>query len=84
MTHSTSAKDPRAAGNLRLPSDRVTMNDVTGARHHPISGFSADESMSDFLSNVHQENLASYLQFYDSITGKANIELEGRYGSFYV
>ncbi|KAH3697708.1 hypothetical protein DPMN_085217 [Dreissena polymorpha] len=84
MTQSTSGNDLQVAGNQRLPRYRVTMNDVTNVRHCPISGYSLDDSMRDFLSHVHQANLVSYLQFYDSVTRKANIERNGSYGSFYV
>ncbi|KAH3697712.1 hypothetical protein DPMN_085221 [Dreissena polymorpha] len=85
MTQSTSGNDLQVVGNQRLPRYRVTMNDVTNVRHRPISGYSLDDSMRDLLSNVHQENLVSYLQiFFDSVTGKANIERNGSYGSFYV
>ncbi|KAH3773563.1 hypothetical protein DPMN_174925 [Dreissena polymorpha] len=88
MTQSTSETDVRIVGNQskyeRLPRYRVTMNNPTRANHGAVSGLSFDESMSEFLSNVNQDNLASYLQFYDRVTKKANIERFGRDGSVYV
>jgi hypothetical protein len=88
MTQSTSEKDLRVAGNQsnheRLPRNRVTMNEPSRATNGAISGFSVDESMSESLSNVNQENLASYLQFYDRVTRKAKIERFVRDGSVYV
>ncbi|KAH3773663.1 hypothetical protein DPMN_175031 [Dreissena polymorpha] len=86
MTQSTSEKDVQIDGNksyhARLPRYRVTINEPT--YHGAVSGLSVNESMTEFLSNVNQENLASYLQFYDRVTRTANIERLGRNGSVYV
>ncbi|KAH3693174.1 hypothetical protein DPMN_192576 [Dreissena polymorpha] len=88
MTQSTSENDLRIAGNKskydRFPRYRVTMKDRTRGIHSTMSGFSVDESMSEFLLQVNHENMASYLQFYDRVTRKANIERFGQDGSVYV
>ncbi|KAH3773661.1 hypothetical protein DPMN_175029 [Dreissena polymorpha] len=68
MTQSTSEKDVQIDGN-KSNHARLPRYRVT---------------INEFLSNVNQENLASYLQFYDRVTRKANIERLGRNGSVYV
>ncbi|KAH3693658.1 hypothetical protein DPMN_081098 [Dreissena polymorpha] len=84
MTKSTTEKDLRLAGNNskheRLPRYRVTINDQSRASYGAISGFSVDEFMSEFLSNVNQEDL----RFYDRVIRKAKIERFGRDRSVFV
>ena len=36
-------------------------------------GISVDESMTEFLSNVDQNNLRAFLNFYDKVTAKAPV-----------
>ncbi|KAH3693661.1 hypothetical protein DPMN_081101 [Dreissena polymorpha] len=88
MTQSTTEKELRLDWNKskheRLPRYRVTINDQSRATHCAISGFSVDEFMSELLSNVNQEHLASFEQFYDRVIRKAKIERFGRDGSVFV
>ncbi|KAH3827890.1 hypothetical protein DPMN_129834 [Dreissena polymorpha] len=63
----------------RAYNERVSTEDRQTGNRKPrlqarglMLGESLDESMAEFLSNVNQQNLASYLQFYDVVTKNAN------------